>query len=120
MTDYIYWAIGVIAIAYITYCNTQIDSLEKEVKYLNAKLITSTTNNLTLRGSISSQNEKIEKYELDIQSKEKELLEWQNKPAKVKYETIYKEIVRDNNLTGECDEVKSIINSIPNINLNSL
>ena len=120
MTNYMYWGIGAVAIAYITYCNIQINSLEKEVKYLNAKLITSTANNLTLRGSISSQNEKIKKYELDIQAKEKELLEWQNKPAKVKYKTIYRDIVKDSNLTGECDEVKSIINSIPSINLNSL
>lgn len=120
MFSYVYVAIGSVALVYIVSSEMIKSDLEADVDRLQNKLNEVSVNYITCSSSISKQNKEIDFYKLDILTKKKELLEWKSKPAKVRYETIYKEVIRDNNLTGGCDEVKDIINSVSSINLNSL
>jgi hypothetical protein len=53
---------------------------------------------------------------IDLVSSKAKLDSWKLLPAKIKYEVIYRDVVKENNLTGACDEVKTLINSTPNLN----
>lgn len=120
MSSYIYTAVAAMLLVYIGMSEIKKHSLNNEVEKLRSHSIELKQQNTTCNSTLSSQNKAIDSYKLDIETKQKELSEWKLKPTKVRYETIYKEVVKDNNLTGECNEVKSIINSVSNINLNSL
>lgn len=77
-------------------------------------------NKVTCEASLRTQNTKISEYEADLENSERLLSEWEAKPEKVRYKTIYKQVIRDSNLTGDCDEIKGLINSTTTINLNQL
>ncbi len=75
----------------------------------NSLLEVEKTKNINLNASIKNQNEKIENNQIDLDTKLKELEEWKNKPAEIKYKEIikFKEIK-----SNECTDIKNIINSI--------
>jgi hypothetical protein len=120
MNAYIYTALGAMALLYVGMSEIKKNNLVKEVKQLESDLAYSKFNNSQCLSSITKQNKDIDSYKLDLETKRKELDEWKSKPTKVRYETIYRDVIKDNNLTGECDEVKDIINNVSSINLNSL
>lgn len=75
----------------------------------NSLLEVEKVKNINLNASIKNQNEKIENNQIDLDTKLKELEEWKNKPAEIKYKEIikFKEIK-----SNECTDIKNIINSI--------
>lgn len=75
----------------------------------NSLLEVEKAKNVNLNASIKNQNEKIENNQIDLDTKLKELEEWKNKPAEIKYKEIikFKEIK-----SNECTDIKNIINSI--------
>lgn len=75
----------------------------------NSLLEVEKAKNINLNASIKNQNEKIENNQIDLDTKLKELEEWKNKPAEIKYKEIikFKEIK-----SNECTDIKNIINSI--------
>lgn len=75
----------------------------------NSLLEVEKTKNINLNATIKNQNEKIENNQIDLDTKLKELEEWKNKPAEIKYKEIikFKEIK-----SNECTDIKNIINSI--------
>lgn len=75
----------------------------------NSLLEVEKTKNINLNASIKNQNEKIENNQIDLDTKLKELEEWKNKPAEIKYKEIikFKEIK-----SNECTDIKNIIDSI--------
>ena len=85
--------------------NTTNSLLEVE----KAKLEVEKAKNVNLNASIKNQNEKIENNQIDLDTKLKELEEWKNKPAEIKYKEIikFKEIK-----SNECTDIKNIIDSI--------
>lgn len=72
------------------------------------------------RLSISNQNAKIEKLRLDKEKAEADLANWKKLPKEVRYEVIYKYINKEIIKSEECDDIKSILNSLSNINYNNL
>lgn len=75
----------------------------------NSLLEVEKTKNINLNASIKNQNEKIENNQIDLDTKLKELEEWKNKPAEIKYKEIikFKEIK-----SNECSDIKNIIDII--------
>lgn len=107
--------------------SSEIDSLsedlrdaKKEYEESIVSLGISKANEATLRASIYTMNTEIEKYEIDIETKKKELEEWKAKPKYDKYKILYKKL-KDYNLTKEnCDETANVINAVGSIDFNDL
>lgn len=109
-----------LVIGYIAMLKIDVSDLEDEMREMRTELVYAKSQVTTFKSSIAANNVIIEAQKLNIDVKNKELEEWKTKPPKVKYETIYRDVVKDSNLTGECDEVKKLINSVTDINLNTL
>ena len=109
-----------LTLGYIIMLKIEISDLRDIQSELRSELTITKSQVSTFKSSIASTNKIIEAQKLNIDAKEKELKEWKSKPTKVKYETIYRDVVKDTNLTGECDEVKDLINSVSTINLNTI
>ena len=118
--DYMLLALGLI-IAGMWWSNseleTALDGMTMERDNALIKIGTHLANETTLKASISSQNVEIESLEIDRVKNVKELEEWKNKPPKVKYEVVYKEFKGASN---DCNDTKIFLDSISDINFNSL
>lgn len=88
---------------------SQNKTLTIDLNTTNSLLEVEKAKNVNLNASIKNQNEKIENNQIDLDSKLKELEEWKNKPAEIKYKEIikFKEIK-----SNECIDIKNIIDSI--------
>lgn len=120
INGYIYAAAAGLAIGYIVMTKMSLSDAETKIENLRTELLNAHNQMSSLKSSLKSSNKIIGDMQIDLETKDAELQEWRSKPAKIKYETIYRDVVRDTNLTGECDEVKSLINSVSTINLNTL
>ena len=94
---------------YIKIQSNEIKSLQKTLVDKEVEISNEKANNTTLRSSIKDQNQKIAEHENNYEAKLKELQEWKNKPAEIKYEKINKYIKVKSN---ECKDIKTIINDI--------
>jgi len=116
----LYYAIVFIIVlaigGYIYSLKSDITNLETELKIKNSMYEASKTQNILHETAIDSQNKQIEALRVDALSSKAKLDEWKKLPPKVKYEVIYRDVVKENNLTGACDEIKTLINSTPNFN----
>lgn len=99
---------------------SDVSKLEEKLSTCYVNLQTAKTQNILHEVSIGSQNAAIKTLEVDLNASTQKLQEWNALPQKVRYQVIYKEVIKENNLTGDCDEVKTLINSVGSINLNSL
>jgi uncharacterized protein HemX len=88
---------------------SQNKTLTVDLNTTNSLLEVEKAKNVNLNASIKNQNEKIENNQIDLDTKLKELEEWKNKPAEIKYKEIikFKEIK-----SNECTDIKNIIDSI--------
>ncbi len=112
-TTKIYIVIAVIIAAIIgTYIFTlklDIKKLESEKVELQTKLIACKSNNQTLKGSIATQNLKIETQKVNLSKRLKELDKWKNQPKEIRYKEVIKNVEVKSN---ECKDIKNIINDI--------
>ncbi|MGB3988522.1 MAG: hypothetical protein WBK67_02395 [Minisyncoccales bacterium] len=106
--------------AWVYALKNEVSNLEEKLSTCYVNLQTAKTHNILHEVSIGSQNAAIKTLEVDLNASTQKLKEWNALPPKVRYEVIYKDVVKENNLTGDCDEVKTLINSVGSINLNSL
>lgn len=117
------YAVGGLVVALIVlklWTGIIIGNLEDNVAELTVEVTTLTVNNVALKSSITEQNKAIKALSVDVGLKEEELVEWQNKPAKIRYKTIYKEIPEYVDMRKEtCENTKSIIDVARNYNFNS-
>jgi len=120
ISGYVYTAVAGLVIGYVIMIKMSLSEAETKIENLRTELLNAHNQMSSLKSSLKSSNKIISDMQIDIEAKNAELHEWRAKPPKVKYETIYRDVVRDVNLTGECDEVKDLINSTTSINLNSL
>ena len=99
----------------------KVNGLNEEIVDLKIEVKECSMNNSLLKGAINSQNESIEGMRFSIDSKSKELAEWKNKPEKVRYNVIYKNIPTTISIEKEdCETTKETISAIRSINFNSL
>ena len=115
---------GTILVASLFYngvLKIKVNGLNEEIVDLKVEVKECSMNNSLLKGAINSQNESIEGMRFNIDSKSKELSEWKNKPEKVRYNVIYKNIPTTISIEEEdCETTKETISAIRNINFNSL
>lgn len=79
-----------------------------------------TISNMGLKASIKESNLKLEAIEVDY---DKAILLYKKqleKPPDVRYEVIYKYIDREVAKSGECNDIKNVLNSLSNIDYNDL
>lgn len=105
---------------YIVMLKIEVSNLNDEIKKNKTELEYSKSQIASFKTSIAATNKIIESQKLNLDSKNQELKEWKTKPPKIKYKTIYKNIVKESNLTGECNDIKKLINNTTRTNLNSL
>ena len=120
INGYIYAAVAALVAGYIVMTKISLSEAETKIENLRTELLNTHNQMSSLKSSLKSSNKIISDMQIDLETKDAELQEWRRKPTKARYETIYRDVVRDTNLTGECDEVKNIINSVSSINLNTL
>jgi len=116
--------IGGIAIAllvglytYIGSLKTQIDKLEIKVGQWQVKYSNEQRQSDLLRNAVKTQNAEVTRLKHDKELADIKLSDWKAKPAVIKYKTITKvRTVRSN----ECPEVKSIINTVRQIDFDTL
>jgi chromosome segregation ATPase len=103
-------------LGYIYSLKSDISDRDSTIATLQKDLLHEKTQNILHETAIDSQNKQIEDMRIDLVSSKAKLDEWKKLPPRVKYEVIYRDVVKENNLTGACDEVKTLINSTPNLN----
>ena len=99
----------------------KVDGLRDEVGVLEMKLNEERMNNNVLKGSIKTQNDAIAAASITLDKKQKELDEWKNKPEKIRYNTIYKNLPLTIDIRKEdCETTKDAITAIRSINFNAI
>ena len=99
----------------------QITNLEEEVLQLTTELVVVNNNATRLRNSIAVQNTAIDELTLDVTSKKAELEGWQNKPAEIRYNTIYKKVPVYVNIKEEtCENTKAVIDVARQYDFNAI
>lgn len=117
---YIALAVGVFMGVWIFLLKNDISKIDEELLKNKNKLKDTQIQSILFETSLLSQNKEIEELRVDAKEKQRKIDEWKLLPPTVRYEVIYKDVIKEQNLTGGCDELKSLINSTANINLNSL
>lgn len=99
----------------------KVDGLRDEVGVLEMKLNEERMNNNVLKGSIKTQNDAIAATSIALDKKQKELDEWKNKPEKIRYNTIYKNLPLTIDIRKEdCETTKDAITAIRSIDFNAI
>ena len=99
----------------------RVDGLRDDVVTLEVKLSEERMNNRVLKGSIKTQNDAIAAVSIDLAKKQKELDEWKNKPEKIRYNTIYKNLPLTLDIRKEdCETTKDAITTIRSIDFNAI
>lgn len=110
---------GIILTQYIKiqHLNTDISNLRTALAYSEVSLTKLEESNRELNRSILVQNDAIELMAINKSKIDAEYAEWKAKPAKVRYEVIYKmrEVKSD-----DCEDIKSVLDSSKSIDFNSL
>ena len=122
ISKYLYATLGILLLMAYVWCRVSIVELKTDLKdtrrmLKNSQVKTSilTANNSSLKAIISSQNSKIEKYEIDINKSMRELEVWKNKPEKVRYKKVYIKVHSDG-----CEDIKGVLDEVKNINFTDL
>jgi uncharacterized protein HemX len=101
--------IAAIVGTYIFILKMDIQELKSDKVKLQEKLIECKSNNQTLKGSIATQNLKIETQKVNLSKRLNELDKWKNQPREIKYKEVIKNVEVKSN---ECKDIKNIINDI--------
>lgn len=83
-----------------------------EVNLLKADIIVLNTEKRQWSAVNAEQNAKIEANKFDLAKKEAEYLELVNKPAQVRYRTIYETIPNIEVKSDECKDIKDLLDNI--------
>jgi len=99
--------VGIIALMY--YQNTQLD---KEIVKANSKAYIQQKSINECKDTIDTQNDSIEALAIDYEHNFNKLQELQNKPDKIRYKVIYKEIPTIEVKSNECEDIKTLLDDI--------
>ena len=106
---------------YIYSLKSDINDLQFQVSTIQTKLANKNLEVERLENSLNKQSALVEALEVDRNSSLTKLQEWKNKPAEVRYKTIYKTIYKEGVVkSNECKDIKSMLNDVKLINFNSL
>jgi len=101
------------------YCYTSTNNLEKELLETQKQVLKAKTQSTLYKSSLDTQSAHIESVREDYEMKIKEYKAF---TPEVKYRVVYRDVVRDMNLTKEssCEDVKNIIDGVRAIDFSSL
>lgn len=116
--DYIFMAVIAAMGAYMFILSQKVDSLESSLQSSQVKVLTGEVNLRTCKASLTKQNEKFESLSADYDNARSAVEHWKAKPAEVRYKYIYKTIGKVK--SNECNDTKSMLDSVRNIDFNSL
>jgi len=117
---YLYGAMTLLIVGYVSYSEIERANLKAEISTLKNERISSDFNLKSCKAVIEDTNNRMALANSKIIESQKQLELWKSKPAKIKYETIYRDVIIDNHLTGECDEIKTLIDNTTNSVIDSL
>jgi hypothetical protein len=111
MNNILYGAIVVLAfVLSITW--VKLAGRTAEVNMLKADIVVLNTEKSQWLAVNAEQNAKIEASRFDLAKKESEYLELVNKPAEVRYKTVYKTIPNIEVKSDECKDIKELLDNI--------
>ena len=102
---------------YIHGLKKKIEELQSTLKDSYIEVANSKLEATRYKAALESQSSRIEALEVNKDKAERELAKWKEKPAKIRYNTIYK--IREVK-SSSCKDIKSTINSIRKINYKDL
>lgn len=100
--------------------NSIIAALRKDVAVCQSKSAGLEISNLGLKNIIIESNSKIEALAVDHNKSVALYEKEKNRKPEVRYEVIYKYINRDISKSGECNDIKNVLNSLSSIDYNDL
>lgn len=106
----------VLAVVVVGNYELSISDLKVKSATLEVKLHSCKVNADRFSDSIEDLNFEIDTYKAWNSEADKEIGEWKSKPKDIRYKVIYQTISQDINLSkGDCQDVKSINNSLKSI-----
>ena len=106
---------------YVYSLKTDIKDLQLQVSQMEITVINKKLEVERLETSIISQNKYIESLEANKTKNLAELEKWKNKPAEVRYKTIYETIYKDKEIkSNECKDIKTMLDNVRSIDFSSL
>lgn len=103
---------------YINSLKSEIKDLETKNLKTENKLAHEKVQSILYESTLKAQNMQIRNNKVERQKRIKELNEWKSKPAKIRYQVIYKnrEVIKSN----DCKDINNTINNIRTIDFSSL
>lgn len=86
--------------------------LNVEIDMLTVELALSKSNEVSLSAAIENQNAEVSKYKVDLENKMVEYAQLLDKPAEIRYETVYKKIPSIKVQSDECRDIKKLLDDI--------
>jgi molybdopterin biosynthesis enzyme len=121
MKDYIIAALAVAIISLQVMTSIEITNLEKAVISTRLELTEARMNANTYKSVVETNNLRIGALGASLDAKKAELASWEDKPAEVRYRTIYKHLPSDINITkGTCETTKKVIDAIRHTDFNAI
>lgn len=103
------------------YSYTRIGGLKLGLSEVRQELLLATFNGKQCSASLKHQNNVIEEVKIDYESRLAELKAWEDKPAEIRYNTIYKYIDREVIKNEDsCENTKAVISGVRSINYDKL
>lgn len=125
--DTIMYILASVLVVFVIYHNVvvtkydiKISGLMLDVSNLQNEVLVGKNNTDICKVALNKQTEDTNKLKVDYAENVKELEKWKALPPKIKYNTIYKTVYKADYSKGDCNDTKALIDSIRNIDYNSL
>lgn len=109
---YMYIAVVLAIVSAFGYQHIKILKLEKAVAGLTTEKVSLEMNNLRLKSVIDEQNDAIEQVAAQYADKVDAYNRLANKPAEIRYKTVYKEVPALIKNSNECEDIKKLLDEI--------
>lgn len=116
---YVIGAVVIVVVGIFTFMSFKMESLEADVAKAEAEVVKEKSKASMCNQALNTQSKEIEAQRIDYEAR---LKAYANIKPEVKYKTIYRDVVREVNLTKEsnCEDTKAIIDGIRNTDINGL
>lgn len=109
---YIYIVIVLFVVGVFSYQYVKIQNLKADNAMLRADIEVHKINEFTLKNTIITQNDEVEKHRVDLEQKIKQYQDLLNKPEKERFKVIYQTIPNIGAKSDECEDIKKLIDDI--------
>ena len=116
---YVISAVVIFVMSVFTYMSFEMEALKSDVARAEAEVIKEKSRNIICNQALDTQTKEIEAQRVDYEAR---ISAYKNMSPDVKYKVIYRDVVKDVNLTKEssCDDTKNIIDGVRTIDFSGL